>query len=78
MIKRFDNRYVLDKGERPPYPVIISNPKISDVVGNLNRADFGIVLFFAAVGKIKMFIIFINYIKIIYNIYVIAKHRSIL
>mmetsp|Transcript_19482 Transcript_19482/g.2648 ORF Transcript_19482/g.2648 Transcript_19482/m.2648 type:complete len:80 (+) Transcript_19482:37-276(+) len=50
LFKRFDNRYIIDKGERPPYPVMVSNPKITDVFSNLNKADLGIVLGFTLIG----------------------------
>lgn len=50
MFKRFDNRFLLDKGERPPYPVIISNPTLTDVFSNMNKADAGIVLGFCIIG----------------------------
>ena len=50
LFKRFDNRFVIDKGERPPYPIIQSNPTTMEVVHNLNKADLGIILFVAAIG----------------------------
>ncbi|KRX10057.1 hypothetical protein PPERSA_08460 [Pseudocohnilembus persalinus] len=50
MLKRWDNRFVIDKGERPPYPVIMGNPTFTDVFCNLNKADLGIFLFFGVVG----------------------------
>lgn len=52
LFKRFDNRFLLDKGERPPYPVMISNPTTTDVVRNLNKADFGIFFGFAVIGTL--------------------------
>jgi len=48
--KKRDTRTILDKGERPPYPIILSNATMFDVIGNLNKADLGFVLFFAAIG----------------------------
>jgi len=50
MLKRRDNRYLLETGERPPYPIIIDQPNLLDVAYNLNLADFGVFLFFTAVG----------------------------
>jgi hypothetical protein len=42
----------LGKGERPPYPIIISNATFSDVFWNMNRADLGIFLFSIPIGFI--------------------------
>ena len=53
MAKRSDLRQLIEKGERPPYPIIISNPTISEVLDNLNKADLGVFLFFAALGRKK-------------------------
>ena len=51
ILKRRDNRLILEAGERPPYPIIIDTPDLFDITYNLNLADFGVVLFFAAFGN---------------------------
>eukprot|EP01015_Nassula_variabilis_P026511 TRINITY_DN530_c0_g1_i9.p3 TRINITY_DN530_c0_g1~~TRINITY_DN530_c0_g1_i9.p3 ORF type:complete len:155 (+),score=17.60 TRINITY_DN530_c0_g1_i9:92-556(+) len=43
---RRDNRYIISAGERPPYPIIISNPTFTQVLRNMNRADLGIIIGF--------------------------------
>ncbi|KAL4478928.1 hypothetical protein ABPG72_019365 [Tetrahymena utriculariae] len=50
LFKRRDPRFVLDQGERPPYPIINSNSSFVDVLNNFNKADFGLVLFSGAIG----------------------------
>jgi len=52
LFKRRDNRFVLDLGERPPYPIINSGATFVDVVDNLNAADAGLVGLSALAGKI--------------------------
>jgi len=32
LIKRRDNRYLIEVGERPPYPIIIDNPCVKDIL----------------------------------------------
>jgi hypothetical protein len=32
-------------GERPPYPIINSDPDLFDITNNMNAADFGAVCF---------------------------------
>eukprot|EP01017_Pseudomicrothorax_dubius_P040870 TRINITY_DN6477_c0_g1_i1.p1 TRINITY_DN6477_c0_g1~~TRINITY_DN6477_c0_g1_i1.p1 ORF type:complete len:118 (+),score=10.35 TRINITY_DN6477_c0_g1_i1:171-524(+) len=44
VFKRFDSRFTLTHGDRPPYPVIIDNPTLGEVIRNLNRADLGLFL----------------------------------
>lgn len=51
MLMRRDNRFLLENGERPPYPMIIDSPSLGDVFYNLNLADFGVFLFFSTLGK---------------------------
>ena len=51
MIKRRNNRILLEAGEKPPYPIIIDNPCLKDIFVNLNKADLGIVLFFTLMGS---------------------------
>ncbi len=51
LLKRFDNRFFIEKGERPPYPIIISNPTMTDVFKNYNYADFGLLVMFTFAGK---------------------------
>ena len=50
ILKRRDNRYLLERGEKPPYPIIIDDPCLKDIIVNLNKADLGIVLFFTLIG----------------------------
>ena len=50
LFKRRENRFLLYKGERPPYPIIIDSPTFSNVVSNMNTADIGIILFFGLLG----------------------------
>lgn len=50
LFKRRDNRFVLDLGERPPYPIINSGATFVDVVDNLNKADAGLVALSALAG----------------------------
>ena len=40
----------MKKGERPPYPIIISNASFADVFWNMNKADLGIFLGSIPVG----------------------------
>jgi hypothetical protein len=56
LFKRFDNRFLLNAGERPPYPIILDNPTVSQVLRNFNKADYSILLFFTALGYIWLFI----------------------
>jgi hypothetical protein len=51
LIKRRDNRFLLEHGERPPYPIIKDEPIVQDIVYNLNLADLGIVIFFTLIGQ---------------------------
>ena len=44
---------LIPKGERPPYPIIVSNPTLGQAIGNLNKADLGIFLALFALGIIK-------------------------
>lgn len=44
MLKIDTTGHVLDRGVRPPYPIIISNPTVIDCIRNLNKADLGIIL----------------------------------
>ena len=50
LLKRPDNRILLDAGERPPYPIIIPQPSIREILANLNRADLGILLIYTLIG----------------------------
>ncbi len=50
LFKRFDNRYTIAKGERPPYPIINSNPTFKEVLLNYNKADLGILFAFTVAG----------------------------
>ena len=50
LVKRFDNRFFIEAAERPPYPIIINKPYLTDVVANLNLADFGVFLAFTIIG----------------------------
>ena len=53
-----DTNWILKPGQRPPYPIIIADPTISQVklvlsiqvVSNLNKADFGLFLTVSAIG----------------------------
>jgi len=56
ILKRRDNRIILEAGERPPYPIIIDSPDLFDITYNLNLADFGLVLLFTAIGKVFLYI----------------------
>lgn len=38
-------------GERPPFPIIASDPTFRDIVNNLNRADFGFFCSILALSK---------------------------
>ena len=31
ILKRRDNRYLLESGERPPYPIIVDSPHLLDL-----------------------------------------------
>jgi len=44
LLKGDNQGRILDRGVRPPYPIIISNPTVLDSIYNLNTADLGIVL----------------------------------
>lgn len=69
MLKRRDNRFILESGERPPYPIIIDSPNFLDVVYNVNMADFGVLLFFTGIGNNNILFLLIKYLKrIIINI----------
>lgn len=50
LLKRSDHKTLLDVAERPPYPIIITQPCMRDIVSNFNRADLGILLAYFAVG----------------------------
>lgn len=52
LLRRRDARFVLDLGERPPYPIINSNATFVDVIDNLNKADAGVVAFSVLGGKL--------------------------
>lgn len=43
---------LIQKGERPPYPIIVSNPTLGQAIGNLNKADLGIFLALFVLGII--------------------------
>jgi hypothetical protein len=50
----FDSRnrhYVNKAGERPPFPIISSDPSFREIVNNLNRADFGFFCSVYALGS---------------------------
>ena len=47
---------IIEKGERPPYPIVNYNPNIEEVFNNWNKADTGILLAFSLVGFIVNFI----------------------
>ena len=36
--------------ERPPFPIIVDDPLTTDVIYNMNKADFGIISFFTIIG----------------------------
>lgn len=50
IVKKRDGRNLLHPGERPPYPIINDNPTVYEVFSNLNKADFGLLLMFTAIG----------------------------
>lgn len=56
ILKRRDNRFLLEVGERPPYPIIIDAPDLFEVAYNLNIADFGLFVFFATLGTFLKFL----------------------
>ena len=56
ILKRRDNRTILEVGERPPYPIIIDAPNLFDVTYNLNLADFGLFLMFSALGNLSFWL----------------------
>ena len=49
-LKIRDFKPILEKGERPPYPMIIHNPTLGEVTHNWNKADTGIFIAFAISG----------------------------
>lgn len=51
LLKKRDQRILLDQGERPPYPIINSQATFVDVLDNMNKSDAGILFAFTAVGK---------------------------
>lgn len=40
-------------GERPPYPIMSSDPNFREIVNNLNRADFGLFCSTLALSKLE-------------------------
>ena len=48
---RENRSVIINKGERPPFPILISSPSFGQALQNLNKADFGIVLAFFALGR---------------------------
>lgn len=59
LLKHDSSKMVISKGQRPPYPIIISNAGPSDVFWNMNKADLGLFLcsvplgFFGALTSVK-------------------------
>ena len=50
LIRRSSTKAVYEIGERPPYPIIIGDPTVHQIVANWNLADTGIVGMFATTG----------------------------
>mmetsp|Transcript_11722 Transcript_11722/g.13514 ORF Transcript_11722/g.13514 Transcript_11722/m.13514 type:complete len:151 (+) Transcript_11722:42-494(+) len=50
LYKRRDQRYGRGAGERPPYPIIVDQPTFGEAVKNFNRADWGLMFMFTAIG----------------------------
>jgi hypothetical protein len=51
LLKRSENRILLDPGQRPPYPILITQPTVRETVANFNRADLAILLVYTLVGN---------------------------
>ena len=51
LLKRNEFRIILTPGERPPYPIVIMRPSVKETFLNMNRADIGIILLYALIGK---------------------------
>ena len=50
VFKKLNNRGVIGNDQRPPYPIIIDNPTVSQVFYNLNKSDLLVCAFFVAMG----------------------------
>ena len=52
LFRRKDSKRIYSAGDRPPYPVIVSDPDIVDILDNLNAADFGVFAFCSLIGNV--------------------------
>ncbi len=48
---REDRSVILNNGERPPFPILISSPTLGQAIKNLNKADLGLALAFFVLGN---------------------------
>jgi hypothetical protein len=53
LIRNRDRKTVYQLGERPPFPVVLNDPDLFDVVDNLNKADFGVFLACNVLGRMR-------------------------
>lgn len=50
VFKKLNSSGVIGYDQRPPYPIIIDNPTVSQVFYNLNKSDLMVCAFFVALG----------------------------